>query len=38
LLAAGILKTAYDLLFLLLFRDVRPPEEQPDRASGTGGR
>jgi len=38
LLAAGILKTAYDLLFLLLFRDVRPPEEQPDRVSGTGGR
>jgi predicted MFS family arabinose efflux permease len=43
LLAAGILKTTYDLLFLLLFRDVRPPEEQVDvppaeGALGTGDR
>jgi MFS family permease len=50
LLAAGVLKTTYDLLFLLLFRDVRPPEELPSRsepprpdvfldgASGAGGR
>ncbi|MFL6204282.1 MAG: MFS transporter [Acidimicrobiales bacterium] len=43
LLAAGILKTTYDLLFLLLFRDVRPPEEQvvvppEEGALGTGGR
>ena len=39
LLAAGILKTTYDLLFLLLFRDVRPPEElpQPDPAEGALG-
>jgi MFS family permease len=28
LIAAGLLKTTYDLLFLLLFRDVRPPEER----------
>jgi hypothetical protein len=27
LLAAGLLKTTYDLLFLVLFREVRPPEE-----------
>ena len=33
LLAAGVLKTSYDLLFLLLFRDVRPPEELPQVAS-----
>jgi len=43
LLAAGVLKTSYDLLFLLLFRDVRPPEElpvpaAPEGALGTGDR
>jgi predicted MFS family arabinose efflux permease len=43
LLVAGILKTSYDLLFLLLFRDVRPPEELPvpapaEGALGTGDR
>jgi MFS family permease len=43
LLAAGVLKTSYDLLFLLLFRDVRPPEELPvpvasEGALGTGDR
>lgn len=29
LLAAGILKTVYDLLLLMMFRKIRPPEEKP---------
>ena len=28
LFLAGALKAAYDLTLLLMFRDVRPPEEQ----------
>jgi predicted MFS family arabinose efflux permease len=31
LLACGLLKIAYDLLLLLTFRHVKPPEEVPGR-------
>jgi MFS family permease len=36
LIAAGVTKIVYDLLLLAMFRKVRPPEEQPTRAT-TGG-
>ena len=30
LVLAGVLKAAYDLILLRMFRDLRPPEEQAD--------
>ena len=34
LIACGVLKIVYDLLLLKMFRDVRPPEEQPSKTDG----
>jgi hypothetical protein len=31
LVACGVLKIAYDLLLLAMFRDVKPPEEAPQQ-------
>jgi hypothetical protein len=33
LLVCGVLKIAYDLTLLVMFRHVRPPEEQRAQAS-----
>lgn len=37
LIICGVLKIIYDLLLLVQFRHVRPPEEQPNGRGGSGG-
>jgi len=36
LVAGGVLKAAYDLILLGMFRNVRPPEEEPGGATPSG--
>jgi hypothetical protein len=38
LLVCGVLKIAYDLTLLALFRNVRPPEEQRTQTSALAAR